>query len=77
MSGGQIRTNGAEGMSSGELAKATGDFLLNLDHANIAFSQIIIELPCRGRAFHQTNNELASIALGKPPSYDFIRCFQK
>ena len=39
----EIRTDETSGLSARPTAKAAGDFLLNFDHANIAFDQIIVE----------------------------------
>src|SRR4051812_37541370 len=41
--GGEIRAETTSGLSTRPTAKTTGDFLLNLDHADVAFDQIIVE----------------------------------
>jgi len=42
-SGGQVATQGAKSLSDTQGAKSAGDFLLEFDHANVAFGQIIIK----------------------------------
>src|SRR5215203_2937854 len=41
--GREIRAETTSSLRTRPRAKTTGDFLLNLDHANIAFHQIIVE----------------------------------
>jgi hypothetical protein len=38
---GQVATNARKGVSPRHAAKAAGDFLLHLDHAQISFSQVV------------------------------------
>ncbi len=43
--GGQVATQGAKSLGAAHGAKSAGDFLLEFDHANVAFGEIVVELP--------------------------------
>ncbi len=41
---GQVATNARKGVSTRDAAKAAGDFLLHLDHAQISLGQVIVKI---------------------------------
>lgn len=41
--GSEVRANRTEGISAVQAAETAGDLLLDLEHANVAFSEIVVE----------------------------------
>jgi hypothetical protein len=70
--GREIGTETASGLCAGPSAKTAGDFLLNLDHANVTFHEVIVE---RDSKVIDKGKDLATSqveAFGKIASFGFL-----
>src|SRR5215203_595413 len=67
--GREIRTEATSGLSARPTAKTAGDFLLNFDHTNVTFDEIIVE---RHGKIIDKGKDLAAL---KVEAFSQIACF--